>query len=171
MWRLKFCLVLKLFFFFFFGCASGVCKFPGQKSNLCLSIDLSCYSDNARSLTHCVTELPRFFFFQFFNFLQILDFLLFILSSHQNQRKIWDFIIDTYLQSDKIQSKTSLNFNHSSAFKSYSLFVGFKSICKRISLVVQWVKDLVRYLAWEFLDSVGMTKKKGGGICKKWDHI
>ena len=35
-------------------------KFLGQGSNLCHSSNLSCCSDNARSLTHCTTrELPK----------------------------------------------------------------------------------------------------------------
>ena len=37
------------------GCACSTWKFPGQRSNLHHNIDLSCCSDNARSLSHCTT--------------------------------------------------------------------------------------------------------------------
>ena len=40
----------------FFGHAHSMWKFPGQGSNPCLSSDLSCYSDNTRSITHCTTR-------------------------------------------------------------------------------------------------------------------
>ena len=40
---------------FFFGHVH-LWKFPGQGSNLCHSSDLSCYSDNTRSWTHCITR-------------------------------------------------------------------------------------------------------------------
>ena len=59
---------LSFFFFFFFFWGRGhtwvMRKFPGQESNPHRSSNPSCYSDNARSLTHCPTwELPRTFFF------------------------------------------------------------------------------------------------------------
>ena len=51
-----------LFFFFFFGLACGMWKFLGQGLNLCHSSDLSCCSNNGRSLTHCTSrELQREF--------------------------------------------------------------------------------------------------------------
>lgn len=42
-------------FVLFFGHARGICKFLGQKLNLCHSRDPSCCSDNAISLTQCTT--------------------------------------------------------------------------------------------------------------------
>ena len=51
-----------VFFFFFFGLACGMWKFLGQGLNLCHSSDLSCCSNNGRSLTHCTSrELQREF--------------------------------------------------------------------------------------------------------------
>ena len=48
-----------LYFILFFGHAHSMWKFPDQGLDLCHSSDLSCCSDNARSLTCCTTrELP-----------------------------------------------------------------------------------------------------------------
>ena len=66
---------------FFFGCAQGIWKFPGKRSNLCHSSDQSCCSDNTRSLTHCATGNSSFFLpfllcfllLLFFFFLTLLD--------------------------------------------------------------------------------------------------
>ena len=62
-----------LYSFFFFGCTCGIWEFSVRGLNLWHSSNLSCYSDNAGSLTHCATrELHRcisfflFFFFFFF---------------------------------------------------------------------------------------------------------
>lgn len=51
-----------LFFFFPLARPCGMRKFPDQASNSCHSSNWSCYSDNARSLTCCITrELQTFF--------------------------------------------------------------------------------------------------------------
>ena len=57
------------FFSFFFGYGHGMWRCPGQGLNQCHRSNLSHYSDNARSLTHCTTrELPStgWFFFCLF---------------------------------------------------------------------------------------------------------
>ena len=43
-------------FFFFFACACGMWKFPGQELNLPHSSDRSYSSDNAGSPTLCATR-------------------------------------------------------------------------------------------------------------------
>ena len=45
----------------FFGHIHGTCKSPGQGLNLSHCNDSSRYSDNARSLTHCITRELLFF--------------------------------------------------------------------------------------------------------------
>ena len=49
--------------FFLFGHTHGMWTFPGQGSNPCHNSNPSCCSDNAGSLTCCVTELPRTAYF------------------------------------------------------------------------------------------------------------
>ena len=46
-----------------FGCACGMWKFTGQRSNLCHSSNLGCCSDNTGSLTHCTRGNPLFVWF------------------------------------------------------------------------------------------------------------
>ena len=48
-------------FFFFSVHTHGICKFPRQGSSQRDSSNPSCYSDNARSLTHCSTEEYTYF--------------------------------------------------------------------------------------------------------------
>lgn len=45
-----------LFYIFFLGYGHGMRRCPGQGLNQCHRSNLSHYSDNARSLTHCTTE-------------------------------------------------------------------------------------------------------------------
>ena len=60
------------------GHAYSIRKLLGQVLSLCHSSDLSCYSDKARSLTHCTTrELLDFFVFLKFIYLFIYLFIYF----------------------------------------------------------------------------------------------
>ena len=99
----------------FFGCAHGMCKFPGQGLNPCHSSKLSRSSDNAGSLTCCaIRELLkcRIFIIQprgwhYHTSLSHLFLLKFLMSTC----KLWRF-----------SSKTSREVIHWLWFKTVSIY-------------------------------------------------
>ena len=128
----------KYFWFFFFGSTCGMWKFLGQGANLHHSKHPSLCSDNARSLTHCITRgLQKWN--KYLKFCILFFFFFFFLELH-----MWHMEVPRLRFSWIGGTSAGLCHSHSNAEGIQAASATYTTACGNTRSLTHWVRPGIK---------------------------